>query len=151
MQKSRITTTALVLAGALSFAAFATRTAASGAAESVAPAAMPLEGTFWQAVVVGDRQMRLFGVYGPYLVFDRTGRVSGSDGCNQLAGDFDVNDEAVTFARIESTHSMCVARHDVARMFDRALTNTRRLVIAGNQLELRDATNTPLVILRPFM
>jgi len=148
MQKSRITATALVLAATLGLAGLATRVAASGAAQIVAPAATPLEGTFWQAVVVGDREVRQFGVYGPYLVFERTGRVSGSDGCNGFIGDFDVNEEAVTFARIESTHSACVARHDVARIFDQALNNARRLVIVGNQLQLLDASNRVLVILR---
>ena len=151
MQKSRIPSIALVLAAALGFAGLATQVAASGAAEIVSPATMPLEGTFWQAVVVGDRQVKLFGVYGPYLVFERTGRVSGSDGCNGFVGDFDVNEEVVTFARIASTHSACVGRHDVARMFDQALDNARRLVIVGNQLQLFDAGNRLLVILRPTL
>jgi len=148
MQKSRITAIALILAGALGPSAFAR---ASSVAQIVSPLTMPLEGTFWQAVVVGDRQLSLFGVPGPYLVFERTGRVSGSDGCNHLAGDFDVKDEVVTFARIESTHGACVGVHDIQRMFDRALTDARRLVIVGDQLELFDANNKPLVIFRPAL
>jgi copper homeostasis protein (lipoprotein) len=112
---------------------------------------MPLDGTFWQAVVVGDKHVRLFGAYGPFLVFERTGRVVGSDGCNRVVGDFDVNEGAVTFARIETTHMKCVNYHDVDRMFDQALNNARRLVIVGNQLDLLDAGNRPLVTFRPFM
>ena len=153
MQNTRTTATALIVAGALGLAGPATRVgaSASGAAEIVSPAAMPLEGTFWQAVVVGDREVPLYAVHGPYLVFERTGRVSGSDGCDRLAGDFAVNDGVVTFARMERTHMMCLNLHDVHRMFDRALNNARRLMIVGNQLELLDAGNRPLVIFRPAM
>ena len=99
MKKSRITAIALILAIASGPSAFATRVGASSVAQLVSPPPMPLEGTFWQAVVVGDRQISLFAVPGPYLVFEHTGRFSGSDGCNGLAGDFDVNEEVVTFAR----------------------------------------------------
>src|SRR5215470_9685666 len=141
MQKSRIIALALILAGL----------GASSVAQTVSPLTKPLEGTFWRAVVVGDRQLSSSSVPGPYLVFEHTGRVSGSDGCNRLAGDFDVNGEVVTFARIESTHKMCVGLHDVQRMFDRALTDARRLVVVGDQLELFDATNRPLVIFRPAL
>ena len=148
MQKSRITATALILTGALGLAAFATRVAASSAAEIVSPETMPLEGTVWQAVVVGDRKVPLFATPGPYLVFERTGRVSGSDGCNRLVGDFGVDKDAVTFALVESTHMMCVDLHTVARMFGRALNNTRRLAIVGNQLEFFDAANRPVIVFR---
>jgi copper homeostasis protein (lipoprotein) len=148
MQKSRITAIALVLAGTLGPSGFATRAAASSVAQSVVPLPMPLEGTFWQAVAIDDRQISLFGVPGPYLVFERTGRFVASDGCNRLAGDFDVKEDVVRFERIESTHMACVAVHDIQRMFDRALTDARRLVLVGNQLELLDANNSPLVIFR---
>jgi heat shock protein HslJ len=151
MPQSRIITIALVLAGALGPSAFATRLAASSVAQVVSPPAMPLEGTFWQAVVVGNRDVSLFGVRGPYLVFERTGRFVGSDGCNRLAGDFTVDGDVVTFARMESTHGACVGVHDMQRMFDRALIDARRLVIAGNQLELFDASNLPLAIFRPAL
>lgn len=151
MLKSRITAIALILAGALGPSAFATGVRASSVAQIVSPPTMPLEGTFWQAVVVGERQVTLFAVPGPYLVFEETGRFLGSDGCNRLAGDFDVNGDVVTFARIESTHMMCVGVHDLQRMFDRALTDARRLVFVGNQLELLDATNRPLAIFRPTL
>ena len=151
MQKSRITVIALVLAGALGLSAFATRVGASSVAQIVPPPTMPLDGTFWQAVVVGDRQVSLFGVPGPYLVFERTGRFLGSDGCNRLAGDVDVNEDVVTFARMESTHAACVGVHDMQRMFDRALTDARRLVLVGNQLELLDGSNRPLAIFRPAL
>ena len=149
MQKSRITAIALILAGAL--AAFAARVGASSVAQAVSPPTMPLEGTFWQAVTVGDRQVSLFGVPGPYLVFERTGRFVGSDGCNRLAGNFNVNADVVTFARVESTHGACVGVHDMQRMFDRALTDARRLVLAGDQLELLDASNRRLAIFRPAL
>jgi heat shock protein HslJ len=151
MQKSRITALALILVGALGLSAFATQAGASSVAQVVSPPTMPLEGTFWQAVVVGDRQVSLFGVPGPYLVFEGTGRFLGSDGCNRLAGDFTVNVDVVTFARVESTHGACVGVHDMQRMFDRALTDARRLVLVGNQLELLDANNRPLVIFRPAL
>ena len=147
MQKSRITALALVLAGALGPSAFATRAGASSVAQIVSPPAMPLEGTFWQAVVVGDREVSL-SAPGPFLVFERTGRVVGSDGCNRLAGDFDVNQDVVTFARVETTHKMCVGVHDMQRMFDRALAEARRLVLVDNQLQLLDANNRPLALLR---
>jgi len=142
MQKSRITAVTLILAAALGSTALA---------QIVSPPPMPLEGTFWRAVVVGDRQLSSSSVPGPYLVFEHTGRVSGSDGCNRLAGDFNVNAEVVTFARMESTYKMCVGIHDVQRMFDRALTDARRLVIVGDQLELFDASNRPLAIFRPAL
>src|SRR5215472_307389 len=146
MQKNRITAIALILAGALGPSAFATAVSASSVAQIALPLTMPLEGTFWQAIVVGDREVSLFGVPGPFLVFEQTGRFFGSDGCNRLVGDFDVNDGVVTFSRIESTHMACVGVHDLQRMFDRTLTDARRLVIVGNQLQLLDASNRPLAI-----
>ena len=60
MQKSRVTAVVLILSGALGLSAFATRVGASSVAQVVSPPAVPLEGTFWQAVVVGDRQISLF-------------------------------------------------------------------------------------------
>jgi len=151
MQKSRITAIALILAGALGPSAFATRVGASSLAQVIPPPTMPLEGTFWQAVVVGNREVSLFAVPGPYLVFEGNGRFLASDGCNRLAGDFDVNEDAVTFARVESTHSPCVGVHDLQRMFDRALTDARRLVLVGNQLDLLDAGKRPLAVFRPAL
>ena len=148
MQKSRLAAITLFLAASLSASAFATRVGASSVAQIASPVTTPLEGTFWQALVVGNRKISLFAVPGPYLVFEHTGRFSGSDGCNGLAGDFHVNHDDVTFARIESTHMMCVSVHDVERLFDRALSDARRLVFIGDQFELLDGSNKRLVVFR---
>lgn len=43
----------------------------------------------------------------PFLTFQEDGRVSGSDGCNGLGGEYEVEDEAVTIKRGASTLMAC--------------------------------------------
>ena len=77
-----------------------------------------------------------------------SGRVTGSTGCNRLAGPYTVDGESLRFGALVSTRMACVdpARQRQEADFMRALEGTRRHAVAGDTLALLgdDASSAPL-------
>ncbi len=102
----------------------------------------PLEGTHWRAI-------ELAGIPIPaqdprreaFLLFQAGGRVSGSDGCNRLTGTFQLTRGVLTFGQMAGTLMACVdSSGEVERAFREMLKRAASLAIAGDRLELFDAT-----------
>lgn len=63
-----------------------------------------------EAAVTDDRLLGMWGETDdgePYLTFEADGRVSGSDGCNQLVGTWESADDIVTFSDLAQTMMAC--------------------------------------------
>ncbi|HEY7288526.1 MAG TPA: META domain-containing protein [Vicinamibacterales bacterium] len=103
----------------------------------------PLEGTYWKAVELAGAPTP---VQDPtreaHLEFHADGRVSGSDGCNRLAGTFQRNGDRLTFGQMIGTQMACIDPSGNEAPFREALRVAGRLRLAGDRLELMDANGT---------
>jgi heat shock protein HslJ len=107
--------------------------------------AQSLDGTHWKAIALaGNPVSALDSAREAHLLFDATNRVSGSDGCNQLAGSYDLEGDAITFGRMAATRMACANTAGTERAFHDALSRTTRLRMRGDRLELLSADGTPL-------
>ncbi|HKU70624.1 MAG TPA: META domain-containing protein, partial [Burkholderiales bacterium] len=104
----------------------------------------PLENTYWKLIRVGDApavaapQRRE-----PHFILHRDGkRVSGSGGCNQFIGGYEVKGDQLSFTRLAKTAMACVETMDSEREFLAALQRVRVARIRQMQLELLDASGT---------
>jgi heat shock protein HslJ len=101
----------------------------------------PLEGTRWLLTRLGDTAVPAAGGAAPDLVLDPAGeRLSGSTGCNSLAGgyDYSVASGALTVGPITTTPGTCpVAAVDEAA-YTQALQRATQAVVTGEVLVLRD-------------
>jgi heat shock protein HslJ len=79
-----------------------------------------------------------------YLQFQPQGRVSGSDGCNRFTGTYELAGDRVTFGRMAGTKKACLNPGRTEGPFRDALKNASRFAIAGDPLELFDASGTRL-------
>ena len=77
-------------------------------------------------------------------MFQPAGRVSGSDGCNRIAGRYQIKGDAVTFSQILGTQMACIDAGDTERAFRDALNGAVRLTRAGDRMELIDAAGKRL-------
>ena len=78
------------------------------------------------------------------MQFQAQGRVSGSDGCNRIAGTYELNGDRVTFGQMAGTQMACLNPSGTEGPFRAALKNASRLVRGGDRLELFDATGARL-------
>ena len=110
------------------------------AADSVSDA--KLENTYWKltafgtaAVVVADNQREPH-----FILHPDDKRVSGSGGCNRLAGTYTVEGNRLTFSRMAGTMMACPSGMEQERSFHDALGRAATWRIDGERLELSDAT-----------
>jgi putative lipoprotein len=106
----------------------------------------PLEGTYWKAIeLAGKSTPKQDSSHEAHLQF-QAGRVSGSDGCNRLTGAYQLNGDRVTFTEMAGTQMACLNPGGTEGPFRDALKNASRLTVAGDRLELLDATGTRLAV-----
>lgn len=104
----------------------------------------PLRNTYWKLVRLGgapvevaERQRE------PNLIFAlHEMRVSGSGGCNRIAGPFELDGEKLRLRRLASTRMACASGMQQEDCFLRALGTVERYRINGNHLDLIDASGT---------
>jgi len=109
--------------------------------------ASPLEGTYWKAVELG-------GTAPPtqdpkreaHLLFHPGGHLTGSDGCNQIAGSYELNGDVVKFGEMFGTQMGCITTGDIVGAFHQALRVAARLRVAGDRLELMDASGMRVAV-----
>jgi heat shock protein HslJ len=80
-------------------------------------------------------------------------RVSGTDGCNRLAGGFRLAGEELSFSRLISTQMACLpAAMAYERRYGQALGQVRRWSIDKRNLLLQNAVGRTLLLFRdaPF-
>jgi copper homeostasis protein (lipoprotein) len=85
------------------------------------------------AVVVAEPRRQ------PSLTLAADGRIAGFDGCNRLAGSYQVTGASITFSPLASTKMACLDGMEVERAFADALGRARSFRIVGTHLELMDA------------
>ncbi|HEY7285481.1 MAG TPA: META domain-containing protein [Vicinamibacterales bacterium] len=115
-------------------------------ASTVMAQSISLEKTYWKATELAGKPVPAQdSQHEAHLQFEPGGRVSGSDGCNQITGTYELKGEQVTFGQMAATQMACV---DVSteEPFQGALKNAARLTIVGDRLELYDAAGTRLAV-----
>lgn len=102
-------------------------------AESRAIADHPLVGQRWNLLLVGTDE-RLSMPETPYFIVAADGRVSGSDGCNQLNGRVSLdNGNRIEFGNLATTRRGCPQLADAQRVTD-MLENAYRFLIDHDRL-----------------
>jgi putative lipoprotein len=105
-----------------------------------------LENTYWKLVRLGEQAITAANSSNePHLLLHPdTQRVSGSGGCNRLAGGYQLDGEALSFGRMAGTLMACMEGMETERSFHEMLPRVRRARVQGQQLELLDAQERPL-------
>jgi heat shock protein HslJ len=105
----------------------------------------PLEGTYWRAIELAGTPTPIeVTSREAHLVFGAGTRLTGSDGCNRLTGNYDLKGDALTFGQFAVTQMACPDTGDTDRRFRAVLKGTSRFRIVGQRLELYGATGKPL-------
>lgn len=74
----------------------------------------------------------------PHIVLHADSRVTGSDGCNLLSGEYQRTQDSIVFSRIAMTRMACPQGLEQERAFSTALAMTARYRILYDYLELLD-------------
>jgi heat shock protein HslJ len=102
-----------------------------------------LTGTYWRAVEIsGSPVAHLPKKREAHLIFSAEGnRVSGSTGCNRFTGTFTESGVSLHFSPLATTKMACPGPLDAQeRAFLEALQASAAMHLAGNTLELKDAS-----------
>lgn len=93
----------------------------------------PVVGKRWNLLLVGTNE-KLSMPATPWFQVDSSGRVSGSDGCNQLSGKVNFGDnQRIEFGDLASTRRACPQAEDAQRVHD-MLDNAYRYLIDHDRL-----------------
>jgi heat shock protein HslJ len=102
----------------------------------------PLEGTYWKAIELAGKPVPANdSIREIYLVLQDRGRVYGSDGCNRVAGAYELKKNAIRFSEMAATRMACIDAGDIDIAFRDALKSARRLTVVGDHLDLFDSKN----------
>ena len=106
-----------------------------------------LEGTYWRATeVAGKPTPAQDANREAHLLFETGGRFSGSDGCNRIAGSYELKGDVVRFSPGTATQKACIDIGDLDAAVRAALKGATRLTIAGDRLNLLDASGRQLAV-----
>jgi heat shock protein HslJ len=111
-----------------------------------ASAGATLENTYWKLVRLGEQAITVANWSNePHLLLHPdTKRMSGSGGCNRLAGGYQLDGEALSFGRMAGTLMACMEGMETERSFHEMLPRVRKARVQGRELELLDAEERPL-------
>ena len=111
-----------------------------------APGNPPLRGTYWKLVHVGEAPVDVSaGQTEPHLVLASDAlHVSGSGGCNRIAGNFRLEGDRVHLGPLAGTMMACITGMEQEQHFLNSLNHVERYRISGQQLELLDGSGTVL-------
>lgn len=110
---------------------------------------LTLENTHW--ILVADSPVGSGpGQREPYLILRRQDhRVSGFTGCNQMAGAYTLDGQALTFSQMISTKMACLGGGmETEAAFIAALRRVRGWSITGDRLTLSDSGGQPVIELQ---
>jgi copper homeostasis protein (lipoprotein) len=108
-------------------------------AESCASSAtaVALQGTEWKLILLGDAPVAVADPSRrPSLTLNEDGRVSGFDGCNRMAGSYEVTGRSIGFSQMASTKMACIDGMELELAFAGALDRARRFNVVGTHLDL---------------
>lgn len=110
------------------------------------PSRASLENTRWKLTKLGEAAITVTPQQQEphFILHPETKRVTGSGGCNGFGGVYELSGDHVSFSDMTTTMMACVAGMETEQAFNAALKRVRRWLIAGERLELLDATGTPL-------
>jgi copper homeostasis protein (lipoprotein) len=112
--------------------------------------ALALESTYWRATQLEGQPVPPAQPGGQaYLLFEAGRRVSGSDGCNRMAGAYEVKHASIWFGPMAATRIACSGTADIERAFGNAVANASFWRILGDRLELYDANGVRLARFEP--
>jgi copper homeostasis protein (lipoprotein) len=112
--------------------------------------ALALENTYWRATQLEGQPVPPAQPGGQaYLLFDAGRRVSGSDGCNRMAGAYEVKRASIWFGPMAATRMACSGTADIERAFGNAVANASFWRILGDRLELYDANGVRVARFEP--
>jgi putative lipoprotein len=107
--------------------------------------ARPLEKTYWKATELGGKPVPAAeSTREVYILLGGTGRVGGSDGCNRVIGSYVLTGDGIKFGALAGTQMACPNTADTERGLRKALSEATRWSVAGDRLELFDATGSRL-------
>jgi copper homeostasis protein (lipoprotein) len=100
-----------------------------------------LENTYWKLMRLGSQPVTVAdGQREPHFVLQsETRRVTGSGGCNRMAGSYTLEGSKISFSQMAGTMMACPDGMDVERAFHTALQTVSRWHIDGETLALFDA------------
>jgi putative lipoprotein len=105
----------------------------------------PLEKTHWRATELDGKPVPAAqSTREVHIILGGTGRVAGSDGCNRIIGSYTMSGDGIKFGALAGTQMACPDTADTERGLRRALSGAARWSIAGDRLELFDATGSRL-------
>jgi heat shock protein HslJ len=109
-------------------------------------ASQRLENTYWKLVRLGSAPVTATEQQRePHFVLQpETGRVTGSGGCNRMAGSYTLAGDKLTFGQMAGTRMACPDGMDVESAFHKALGEVASWRIEGNTLELLDAAGVSI-------
>jgi copper homeostasis protein (lipoprotein) len=105
-----------------------------------------LGNTYWKLSRLGDTpvtgtpQQR----EAHFILDSRSRRVSGSGGCNQLMGSYELKGDTLAFDQMAATKMACPQGMDVEKAFLEALGQVKTWKITGQHLDLFDAAGKPV-------
>ncbi|MDR2000092.1 MAG: META domain-containing protein [Zoogloeaceae bacterium] len=110
----------------------------------------PLHGALWLITqAAGEKVQAVNDANVPNLVFDeKSQRVSGSTGCNRIAGGYALEGDKLRFQQMVSTRMACISGMEQEDRILKALGTIERYRFAGGQLELLDAAGAASLRLR---
>ena len=133
------TATPVITRGAPVTVSILLRRVEAGQTPQAKPAARPIAGTYWSAIeLIGKPTPTQQASQEAHLIFQPDGRVAGADGCNRVAGSYELKGDAVKFGPLVGTRMACLNTAEVERGFREALETAARLVVTGDRLELFD-------------
>lgn len=114
---------------------------------AAAAQSLALENQYWKlaridgnAVTISPKQKE------PHLIFDsKEHRVSGSGGCNRVAGSYQIEGNKLKLGQMAGTMMACMEGMDTEQAMMNALQRAASFRIAGQQLELLDAGGKAVV------
>ena len=106
-----------------------------------ATSSRPLEKTYWKATELDGKPVPAAqSTREVHIILGGSGRVGGSDGCNRIIGSYTLTGDAIKFGALAGTEMACPDTADTERGLRKALSGAARWSIAGDRLDLLDAT-----------
>jgi len=117
---------------------FVTIRAEDSCPKKATDAAPGLTNTYWKLTQLGGSAIvPEKGKREAHLIF-KDQRVSGSGGCNSMAGGYTLDGETLKFSQMAGTMMACAAGMDEESRLGLAMTLVARWKINGKQLDLKD-------------
>jgi heat shock protein HslJ len=107
-----------------------------------------LVGPYWKAIEIAGKPVPAAhdAKREAHLIFQPGNRVSGSDGCNQFAGSYQLKGDAIALGQLVSTQMACINIGEIDQAFRAALKSAARITAKEDRLELSDASGRRLAV-----